>query len=485
MGDDDWARLDAAWTGEASKAGKKKRSAVFDEAALEADVFGGSAGRGDDDDEAAAAAAAAGGASGPGGGGAAWTDEDDALAVDIRSASRLKKLRKTEKDRVIDGGELEARLRERFAAGGGAAWAVDRTPDDLGESDLARAARSMEEDGGEGELRVERQADANAKLPAKAAIQCVGFHPTLDLLFCAGFDKTVRFFHVDGDRNALASQLHVADLPVHGGAFLASRASDAVAVFSGRRPFYYRYDVQAEAGVKVMARPRSKDKSLERFAASPDGALLAFTGHDGNVLLSDARRGCWLPDELKMSGTARAVAFGPADSHVLYSGGGDADVYVWDLRKTANCVDKFADAGASPTSALVAAPSMTTGHSLHVASESGVVNSYDRGANAVDAHPGFGFSRAAAAAPKRAVLSLTTTVDSMAASDKVVVFASKWAKDALRVLHLPSLRVAPNWPTSKTPLHYVSALALNHDSSFLAIGNDRGKVLLYKLKNFA
>ena len=127
MGDDDWARLDAAWTGEASKAGKsKKRSAVFDEAALEADVFGGSAfGRGGDDDDEAAAAAAEGGASGPGGGGAAWTDEDDALAVDIRSASRLKKLRKTEKDRVIDGGELEARLRERFAAGGGAAWAVE------------------------------------------------------------------------------------------------------------------------------------------------------------------------------------------------------------------------------------------------------------------------------------------------------------------------------------------------------------------------
>ena len=31
---------------------------------------------------------------------------------------------------------------------------------------------------------------------------------------------------------------------------------------------------------------------VERFAASPDGALLAFTGHDGTVLLSDARRGC-------------------------------------------------------------------------------------------------------------------------------------------------------------------------------------------------
>ena len=86
-------------------------------------------------------------------------------------------------------------------------------------------------------------------------------------------------------------------------------------------------------------------------------------------------------------------------------------------------------------------------------------------------------------ADARAVLSLTTTVDTVVASEKIVAFSSKWAKDALRILHLPSLKVSPNWPTSKTPLHYVTALALNRDSSLLAIGNDRGKVLLYKLKN--
>ena len=93
---------------------------------------------------------------------------------------------------------------QRRAQQSGEAWAVDRKPD----SELADAAAAMEADDG-GELRVERVADANVKLPGKASIQCVSFHGKLDLLMAAGFDKTARFFHVDGRENALASQLHV------------------------------------------------------------------------------------------------------------------------------------------------------------------------------------------------------------------------------------------------------------------------------------
>ena len=208
----------------------KKRPAACDEDALEADVFG--AARDGPDDAADAAPAASG---------AAWHDDDDDVAVDLRSASRLRKLRKTTGDGVLDGGELESRLRERFAQQSGEAWAVDRKPD----SELADAAAAMEADDG-GELRVERVADANVKLPGKASIQCVSFHGKLDLLMAAGFDKTARFFHVDGRENALASQLHVGDLPVHCGGFLpVARDSSCVAVVAGRRPYFYRYDVRA------------------------------------------------------------------------------------------------------------------------------------------------------------------------------------------------------------------------------------------------
>jgi U3 small nucleolar RNA-associated protein 18 len=51
-------------------------------------------------------------------------------------------------------------------------------------------------------------------------------------------------------------------------------------------------------------------------------------------------------------------------------------------------------------------------------------------------------------------------------------------------IHLPSLTVFSNWPTSNTPLHYVYSTAFSPNSGFMAIGNDRGKVLLYRVNHF-
>ncbi|KAJ1495373.1 hypothetical protein T484DRAFT_1762486 [Baffinella frigidus] len=45
-------------------------------------------------------------------------------------------------------------------------------------------------------------------------------------------------------------------------------------------------------------------------------------------------------------------------------------------------------------------------------------------------------------------------------------------------------RVFANWPTSGTPLHSVSAADFSPNSRFLSIGNDRGKVLLYRLRHY-
>lgn len=47
-------------------------------------------------------------------------------------------------------------------------------------------------------------------------------------------------------------------------------------------------------------------------------------------------------------------------------------------------------------------------------------------------------------------------------------------------LHLPSLTVFSNWPTSRTPLRYVNAFDFSPNSGYLSIGNDRGKALLYR-----
>ena len=51
-------------------------------------------------------------------------------------------------------------------------------------------------------------------------------------------------------------------------------------------------------------------------------------------------------------------------------------------------------------------------------------------------------------------------------------------------IHLPSLTSFANWPTSSTPLGHVTAVDFSAGSEYLAVGNTRGRVLLYYLKEY-
>ena len=99
-----------------------------------------------------------------------------------------------------------------------------------------------------------------------------------------------------------------------------------------------------------------------------------------------------------------------------------------------------------------------------------------------------GASRAGAVsvAPLRELGNLTTAVDTLRFSpdSRVLCFASRMAKDALRLLHVPSLTVFSNWPTSRSPLNYVHAADFSPHCGFLAIGNAKGRALLYRLHHY-
>jgi len=45
-------------------------------------------------------------------------------------------------------------------------------------------------------IDMKRMKDANHSAPSKSVVQSTAFHPTLPLLFTAGFDKTLRIFQV-------------------------------------------------------------------------------------------------------------------------------------------------------------------------------------------------------------------------------------------------------------------------------------------------
>jgi U3 small nucleolar RNA-associated protein 18 len=51
-------------------------------------------------------------------------------------------------------------------------------------------------------------------------------------------------------------------------------------------------------------------------------------------------------------------------------------------------------------------------------------------------------------------------------------------------VHIPTFTVYQNWPKETTPLSRVSTFDFTPNSAYLAIGNIRGKVPLFKLHHY-
>ena len=162
--------------------------------------------------------------------------------------------------------------------------------------------------------------------------------------------------------------------------------------------------------------------------------------------------------------------------------GGDGVVHTWDLR-TRRCVDRQIDEGCLNSTALTCSSS---GCLFATGSNSGVVNVYNRQHRpALDGQMSRPMA-ARAASPLHTFMNLATSIDSLAFSPdtQLLAMGSRMKKDSLRLVHVPSCTVFKNWPTSRTPLGYVHSLCFSPKGGFLAAGNAKGKVLLYRLHHY-
>jgi U3 small nucleolar RNA-associated protein 18 len=237
---------------------------------------------------------------------------------------------------------------------------------------------------------------------------------------------------------------------------------------TGRRPFFYLYDAAAGQADRLPPIPGRPEKSWERAVAAPDGRTLALLGNDGYILLYDVQqKACRTTQHLKLNGSVRTVCFAESPLE-LFASGSDGDVYHFDIRNSRRCVERFSNLDGTISSALAASH-----HTLAVGAESGVVNLYAQ-------------HHAEQRTPLKSILNLKTSVDAMQfnSDGQLLAMASRREKDALKLVHIPSRTVYSNWPTSQTPLGYVWSMDFSPSSRFLALGNDQGKCLLYKLLHY-
>ncbi|KAL3815604.1 hypothetical protein ACHAXA_007136 [Cyclostephanos tholiformis] len=354
-------------------------------------------------------------------------------------------------------------------------------------------------------LDVVRVRDGNLCDPNQSVVSACQFHPNSDeerpLLMTAGMDKMLRFFRVNDDEDdhdkhggggfscrgeGTTTKIHgmqFPDMPITCASFVGGSGNGSSSVVvSGRRPFFYVYDAASGNVQRVPGIVGRRERSLEKFRISPDGRTIAFVGNDGYIILVDGATRQWIGD-LKMNGSARAIAFTNDGEYVLGSGS-DGDVYRFHIGSR-RCVERFHNEDGTITSSLA-----ISSNSLAVGAESGVVNLYDDKYAPASMRRGGGISSFAAINadrnPIKSIMNLTTSADDIRFNHdgQILAMSTRRETNGLKLLHVPSATVFSNWPTSKTPLKYVWSMDFSPKSRYMAVGNDHGKCLLYRLKHY-
>lgn len=451
----------------------------------------------------------------------AWKDEDDEnVTIDISKISRLKKLRTKRSTETITGAELEHRLRnyhDKRPTGGMAAtidenrlsWAKipkkskkqEQKDQEKKEKEHGSDSESdMDEDEDDGVanaltttqsllakssskhaanvIRMDRVPDANQNSPSRAVVQAIDWRKSGKLFLTGGYDQHLRIFEIDGKENPVAQSVYFDDLPISTARFAGPDHNEIL--ISGKRSFYYTYDL---VGGVVKRIPgilgRSGEKNLESFEISPNGSFIAFMCKGGFISILDykTKQNIGL---LKQNESVKCAAF--TNDNLLYTSGAEGNVYIWDLRKmggfsptgilNSSCIKRHHDHGSLGSQSIAV---MSNGSRYAVGSTSGVVNVYDENLS-VDGDP----------TPLKAVMNLTTSIDNVSFSHdgELLAFSSRRKKDSIKILHMKTLQVVKNWPTMRTPFSYVECAKFSPNTEYLSVGNDKGKVLLWKVKGY-
>jgi U3 small nucleolar RNA-associated protein 18 len=263
-------------------------------------------------------------------------------------------------------------------------------------------------------------------------------------------------------------------------------SADDPRIFLGARRRYFHVWNLATGTVEKITRvygQQDTQHSMEHFKLSPNGAYLALEGTSqkggGVINVLDA-------DTLQWVAQAKVEAHGGisdfawwATSTGLCIAGKNGEITEWSLDERV-AIARWNDEGAVGTTtislggSLGERPSLGGQRWIAIGSSSGIVNIYDRRPWSTTA------SIPKNPKPTRTLSQLTTPTShlSFSSDGQLLVMASRWKSDALRLVHLPSCTVFKNWPTGKTPFGRISAVAFGEveGETTLLVGNEAGRV---------
>jgi U3 small nucleolar RNA-associated protein 18 len=346
---------------------------------------------------------------------------------------------------------------------------------------------------------------------SQSAITSLSFHPTYPILLSSGPSSTLYLHHVKPNPpnpNPLLTSLHIKRTPLTTTAFHPS-LSDSRIFLSARRRYFHIWNI-ATGRVEKVTRVyghQHEQRTMEHFSMSPNGKYMALRGSSrkggGVINILDANTLQWVTQARIESRGGVADFVWWADGTGLAIAGKNGEVTEWSIEQ--GVIGRWTDEGAVGTTVIALGGKSGRDNWLGgdrwvaIGSSSGIVNIYDRRAwcekNPSDGNTTSDANSGIPKAPKplRALQNLTTPVSHLAFSPdgQVLAMASRWKSQAMRLVHLPSATVFKNWPTEKTPLGRISAVAWGRptedeerEGSFalLAVASEAGHVKLWEIR---
>ncbi|KAI8632386.1 Indigoidine synthase A like protein-domain-containing protein [Xylariaceae sp. FL1651] len=461
----------------------------------------------------------------------AWEDSDDErLTISLANATQLRKLRTTEADDIISGTEYTLRLRQQYLRLNPLPeWAQqaegppkkrrrrssaasdsseisnevedgdDVVADALPLNKLLRDASALN-DGNSTKAKKLRpeviDIQRSRDIPdAHKDITSLAFHPEYPVLLSSSTSSLLFLHHIAPSAyptpNPLLTSAQVKQVPVRRAQF----TPDGRKIFlAGRRRYIHSWDIESGAIQKTskIHGHHVEQKTWERFKLSPCGRYLG--------LVASTRKGGGVINILNVH-TMQWIAAARLDSR-----GGIADFCWWSNGNGLTILGKGGQVGEysmaskrflaiwndeGSNGGTVIALGGTNGPDLLgedrwvvLGSNSGVVNIYDRHSLVLPSEEDE-LKLKQRPEPTRALMQLTTpvTVLEFSPDGQLLAIASRYKKDALKLVHLPSCTVYRNWPTEQTPLGRIEAIAFGMKSDMLAVGNDAGKIRIWEIRN--
>jgi len=420
----------------------------------------------------------------------AWEDPDDKeVEMDISKVARLRKLRKNKEETIVTGEEYQDRLKEYYNQTiktshfydwvNKKADVADTKEESYLDSILKTNTTIMEGSKQDTLPRDIIKLSKAAAIPTESrhncVIQSIDFHKNNETLLSAGLDKTIKIFNISKvfETNKYEMRpmktLYAKNLPILTAKFNGTY-NEVLA--TGMRKYLLSFDLVKETFDKstpsfISERLEGRVKS---FMLSPDEETIALYGHNQYMLIVSAKTKQLLY-ELRLNSECSDCSFSP-DNKYLFTSTEDGNIYQWDLgmRKV---VEMFHDVGSMKTTCIDVSDD---GSYLATGNAAGIANLY-------------AFNKLTKTAEKnitKEVSNLTTSLDNVKfnPTGEIMALTSRWKRNAIRLLHVPSMTVFSNWPNMRTKLSFINRVCFSKNSRYMALGNDLGNVIVYNFEHY-